>query len=112
MADVATNATRTSLSMRQPGATRDPVLVALLVAAILLCAAKPILPDFLVRLPETWIPPLAEWLDAFFDVITGDMQHGRFGLIYITRWFAEGPLDFLLGVTANLLESDACQEVC
>ncbi|WP_420557116.1 ABC transporter permease [Roseovarius sp.] len=104
MADVATNATRTSLSMRQPGATRDPVLVALLLVAIILCAAKPILPDFLVRLPEAWIPPLAAWLDAFFDLITGDMQTGRFGLIYITRWFAEGPLDFLLGVTANLLE--------
>ncbi|MEO0894302.1 MAG: ABC transporter permease subunit [Pseudomonadota bacterium] len=83
---------------------RDAVLWSLLATALLLCAAKPFLPDFLIRLPEAWIPPAAQWLDAFFDVVKGDREEGRFGLIYITRWFAEGPLEFMLGVTANLLE--------
>jgi glycine betaine/proline transport system permease protein len=32
------------------------------------------------------------------------MDAGRWGLIYVTRWFADGPLEFLLGVTANILE--------
>ncbi len=99
MADVA--ATQVT---RPRGQTRDPVLWALLMSALVICAAKPILPDFMVRLPEAWIPPTADWLDAFFDVIKGDREEGRFGLIYITRWFAEGPLEFMLGVTANLLE--------
>jgi glycine betaine/proline transport system permease protein len=82
----------------------DPVLKALLGLALLLCVAKPFLPDFLVRLPEAWIPPLAIWLDAFFEFVKGDIQTGRPGLIHVTRWFAEGPLEFMLGVTANLLE--------
>lgn len=99
MADLAA-----SHVIQRQGQTRDPVLWTLLISALVLCAAKPILPDFLIRLPEAWIPPLAHWLDVFFDVIKGDKEEGRFGLIYITRWFAEGPLEFMLGVTANLLE--------
>ncbi|WP_136439656.1 ABC transporter permease [Pacificoceanicola onchidii] len=82
----------------------DPVIIALLGLAALLCFAKPILPDFLIRVPEAWVPPLANWLDTFFEFIKGDLDTGRPGLIHLTRWFAEGPLAFLLGVTANLLE--------
>ncbi|MEL6736891.1 MAG: glycine/betaine ABC transporter permease, partial [Pseudomonadota bacterium] len=63
-----------------------------------------ILPGWLHRLPEAIIPDFAIWLDAFFNFIKGDMEEGRFGLIYITRWFAEGPLEFMLNTTANLLE--------
>lgn len=63
-----------------------------------------LLPVWLHRLPETWVPPFATWLDAFFNFIKGDQEAGRFGLIYITRWFAEGPLEFMLNTTANLLE--------
>jgi glycine betaine/proline transport system permease protein len=83
---------------------RDVVLQILLAAALILTAAKPVLPEFLIRLPEAWIPPFALWLDAFFEFIKGDVESGRWGLVHITRWFAEGPLDFMLGVTANLLE--------
>ena len=84
--------------------TYDPVLVTLLASALVLCLARPVLPEFLIRVPEAWVPPLASWLDVFFNAIKGDLQTGRPGLIYVTRWFAEGPLDFMLGVTANLLE--------
>ncbi|WP_371225721.1 ABC transporter permease [Roseovarius sp. 2305UL8-3] len=99
MADVAT-----PLATSPKGSERDVVLQVLLVAALVLTAAKPILPDFLVRLPESWIPPFAIWLDAFFEFIKGDMETGRWGLIYLTRWFTEGPLSFGLGLTANVLE--------
>lgn len=63
-----------------------------------------LLPSWLNRPPEWMIPPYAEWLDAMFDFIKGDMEAGRPGVIYVTRWFAEGPLEFLLNSTANLLE--------
>jgi len=99
MADVAT-----PLATRSGRSERDVVLQALLIAALVLTAAKPFLPEFLVRLPEAWIPPFAVWLDAIFEFIKGDMETGRWGLIYITRWFTEGPLSFGLGVTANILE--------
>ena len=99
MADVAAN---TPLGRERPA--RDAVLWSLIGTALLLCAVKPVLPDFMIRLPEAWIPPTADILDAIFDFIKGDREEGRFGLIYITRWFAEGPLEFMLGLTANLLE--------
>ncbi|MEO0774455.1 MAG: glycine/betaine ABC transporter permease, partial [Pseudomonadota bacterium] len=99
MADLAA-----STPLRRERPAKDMVLWSLLITALALCAAKPILPDFLIRLPEAWIPPTADILDRFFDFIKGDREEGRFGLIYITRWFAEGPLEFMLGLTANLLE--------
>ena len=95
MADVAF-----SRPSRPVGAVQDRVLQVLLGAALLLCAAKPVLPDLLIRLPEAWIPPLADWLDYFFNIIVIDTLR----INALTRWFAEGPLEFLLGVTANLLE--------
>lgn len=99
MADVTT-----SPGARDTRGNSDRVLQILLAAALILIAAKPILPEFLVRVPEAWIPPTSDWLDSFFEFIKGDPRTGRFGLMVITRWFAEGPLAFLLGVAANLLE--------
>ncbi len=90
--------------VRHHSERRDNVLWGLILLAVLLTAARPLLPDFLIRLPESWIPPSEEWLDRFFEFIKGDPETGRFGLMVITRWFAEGPLEFLLGVTGNLLE--------
>lgn len=72
----------------------------LLAAAVVLTCAKPVLPDFLVRLPESWVPPLADWLDCFFNVIVIE----KLRIAVLTRWVAEGPLEFLLNTTANLLE--------
>ena len=80
--------------------SRGQVLLAVLGAAAILCLLKAlgVLPGWLNRLPEGWIPPTATWLDAAFDFIQND-----FGLIYLTRFIAEGPLEFLLDATANLL---------
>ncbi|MEL7116765.1 MAG: ABC transporter permease subunit [Pseudomonadota bacterium] len=80
---------------------RVPVLWVILGAAAILMLAKAVglLPEWLNRLPETAIPPTAEVLDVVFAFVQNDL-----GLIYVTRWFAEGPLEFLLNTTANLLE--------
>ena len=79
---------------------RDPVLLALLGAAIVLMLvhALGILPHWLHRVPEALIPPTAQVLDVVFDFVQNDL-----GLIYVTRFIAEGPLEFLLDATANLL---------
>lgn len=86
--------------------TRKQVALAMVLIAVVLTVAQylGLLPSWLHRLPETVIPPFATWLDALFNFVRGDMESGRFGLIYITRWFAEGPLEFMLDATANLLE--------
>ncbi len=69
----------------------------LLLAAVALMLARPILPDAMVRLPEWAIPPLAPMLDALFNFIKDDL-----GLIHLTR-FLTGQLEVLLDATANLL---------
>ena len=81
-------------------AKRDPVLIGLLAAAFVLMAAYAlgILPTWLYRVPEEWIPPTAEMLDVVFAFVQNDL-----GLIHLTRFIAEGPLEFLLDATANLL---------
>ena len=78
-----------------------PMLKLLLGLAVAIAALKAlgILPAFLDRLPESWIPPTAQWLDVTFDFVQNDL-----GLIYVTRWFAEVPLQFMLDTMANLLE--------
>jgi len=76
------------------------------VAAGLVCTAigltvlhyAGLLPAWLHRLPESWIPPFAEWLDVIFNFVRTDL-----GLEKLTRWFAEGPLQSMLDTTANLL---------
>lgn len=81
--------------------TQRVVLWSLLGTAVFfaLCKAIGVLPEFLNRLPESWIPPTAGWLDVAFAFVQNDL-----GLIHITRWFAEGPLQFMLDTMANLLE--------
>ncbi len=34
-----------------------------------------LLPSFLNRLPETWMPPFAIWLDAAFNFVRADIGH-------------------------------------
>ncbi len=79
---------------------RNRVLWAMLGTALLLmlCRALGILPEWLIRLPEWAIPPSDIWLDAAFSFVQNDL-----GLIHVTRFVAEGPLEFLLDATANLL---------
>ncbi|KGL02769.1 proline/glycine betaine ABC transporter permease [Thalassobacter sp. 16PALIMAR09] len=57
-----------------------------------------VLPAWLHRVPEAWVPPFAPWLDAAFIFVREDL-----GLQVLTRWFAEGPLQFMLDTAANLL---------
>ena len=72
----------------------------LLLAAVVLTCARPILPEPLIRVPETWVPPFAVWLDYLFNVVVIE----KLRIAVLTRWIAEGPLEFLLNATANLLE--------
>jgi glycine betaine/proline transport system permease protein len=57
-----------------------------------------LLPAFLHRLPEGWVPPFAVWLDSGFNFLRYTL-----GLETLTRWFAEGPLQFMLDTSANIL---------
>ncbi len=82
------------------GLSSTRVAQILLVAAVLLAAARPALPEFMIRVPEAWIPPFAQWLDYFFNVIVIE----KLKIAVLTRWFAEGPLEFMLNTMANLLE--------
>ena len=66
--------------------------------ALILGRAFGILPEWLIRLPEWMIPPTAEVLDVVFSFIQNDL-----GLTTLTRAIAEGPLEFMLDATANLL---------
>ena len=66
-------------------------------AALLFAAAKPILPDGLIRLPEWALLPWQEWMQSLFDFIREDI-----GLIYVTRGIASG-LEVLLDATGNIL---------
>ena len=80
------------------------VAIVLFAAAILFAVVNGVLPALGMRLPEgQGLYPWADWLDGLFNFIKGDMEAGRFGLVYITRWITEGPLEFLLDTTANLL---------
>lgn len=94
--------TTANISSEAAGLSRQTlVLRAFLGTALVMILLKAlgILPAFLDRLPESWIPPTAQWLDVAFAFVQNDL-----GLIYVTRWFAEGPLQFMLDTMANLLE--------
>ena len=80
---------------------RTRILWGLVAVAFVIAILKAlgVLPAWLDRLPESWIPPTAAVLDRVFDFVQNDL-----GLIYLTRWFAEGPLQFMLDTMANLLE--------
>ncbi|MCY4334206.1 MAG: ABC transporter permease subunit [Litoreibacter sp.] len=96
MAVLSTNALANSGTQ----VTATKVALWLACAAVLLTALQyaGLLPAWLHRLPEAWIPPFAVWLDAAFNFVRTDL-----GLEKLTRWFAEGPLQFMLDTTANLL---------
>ena len=85
--------------MREAGTGPDRVLLTLLAAAlaIVLAYAVGVLPSWMHRLPENWIPPTAEVLDAVFAFVQNDL-----GLIHVTRAIAGG-LEYILDATANLL---------
>ncbi len=77
--------------------TSRMVIFGLLALAIAMTLLKPWLPDWMVRIPESWVLPWAAWLDAGFSWLQNDL-----GLIHVTRTIA-GWLGFLIDATANVL---------
>ena len=75
----------------------EPIVLVFLAIATVLTLLTPFLPAWLVRLPDWMIPNTAVWLDAGFSVIREDLK-----LEKLTRAIAEGPLEFMLDLTANL----------
>lgn len=77
--------------------SKTHVVLTLFALAVVLMFAKPLLPEWLIRVPEWMILPWDQWLQAMFDFIREDL-----GLIYLTRSIASG-LEFVLDATANML---------
>ena len=69
----------------------------LIAIALALSIGKLWLPDWLVRLPEALVLPLAHWFNAIFNFVKDDL-----GLIHVTRAMSGG-IEWVLDVTANLL---------
>lgn len=88
---------QTDIAVTGARQTKFRVAQVLLLAAVALAVARPILPEFLIRVPEWAVLPYDVWLQALFDFIKDDL-----GLIYVTRGIAAG-LEYLLDLTANLL---------
>ncbi|WP_420863897.1 ABC transporter permease [Algirhabdus cladophorae] len=77
--------------------TRQATIWGLLALAVALIVLKPWLPEWMVRVPESWVLPWADWLDAGFAWLQNDL-----GLIHVTRTIA-GWLGFLIDAMANVL---------
>ena len=84
-------------TFERTGLSKTAIVWALFGIAVLLAALKPVLPDWLVRVPEALVLPWDVWFQALFDFIKDDL-----GLIYLTRAISSG-LEYLLDTTANLL---------
>ncbi len=76
---------------------RGRVALALLMAALALVVLRNLLPDPLIRLPQTLILPFADWINAVFAFARDDL-----GLMRVTRAFSD-MVEVCLDVTANLL---------
>ena len=81
------------------GWTRAHAALGLFILAVALSALQylGLLPGFLHRVPEPWVPNFAGWLDAVFNFVKDDL-----GLLTLTRMLTEW-LQWVLDVTANLL---------
>ncbi len=84
---------------REPLSSTNLACLAIFVAlSLCLLRAFDLLPAMLVRVPEEMIPPFADYLDKVFNFFRYTLK-----LEILTRAIAEGPLEFLLDTTANLL---------
>lgn len=86
-----------TLSLTRPSWDGRHIAAILLIAAVAVAVARPILPDALVRLPESFVLPFADWINAVFAFARDDL-----GLMAFTRAFSD-VVEFCLDVTANLL---------
>jgi glycine betaine/proline transport system permease protein len=91
MANVTTNTAAEALS-------KKPFIVGLLIFAFGLTVVQyaGLLPEWLHRVPEQYIPPLAVWLDVIFNFIKDDLH-----LIDLTRYLT-GTLEWMINVTSNI----------
>ena len=89
--------TTNPVNSSSPTFSRNQIAIGLLVAAFALMLFRPFLPEWIIRVPESAIPPWDIWLDTIFNFIKDDL-----GVIYLTRAISAG-LEALLDVTANLL---------
>lgn len=87
----------TNVPMQTKGLRNIQVVQILFACAVLLAVARPILPEFLIRVPDWAVLHYDIWLQVAFDFIKDDL-----GLIYVTRAIS-GRLEWLLDVTGNLL---------
>ncbi len=76
---------------------RPSGVILLLCLALAAALLKPVLPAFLIRVPEWAVLPYDQWMQWLFDFIKDDL-----GLIHVTRTISAG-LEWLLDITANLL---------
>jgi glycine betaine/proline transport system permease protein len=85
-------------SPKAGGMSKNQIVIwGLLALAVALTLLKPWLPDWMVRIPESWVLPWVAWLDAGFSWLQNDL-----GLIHVTRTIA-GWLGFLIDASANVL---------
>ena len=73
--------------------TNTGIAMLLLFVAVGFLLSREILPAWLIRIPEEFIPPLAVWLDLIFNFIKDDLH-----LIDLTRAISGG-LEVLLDIT-------------
>ena len=93
--------TKTNIDNKKSESSSSTYLAGLAIfLALSLCClrALDLLPAVLMRVPETMIPPFADWLDKVFNFFRYTLK-----MEVLTRAIAEGPLEFLLDTTANLL---------
>jgi len=75
-----------------------PIIFASLALILTIVQHIGLLPSWLHRVPESWVLPYAQWLDVAFNFVRIDL-----GLETFTRFIAEGPLQFILDMSANIL---------
>ena len=82
-----------------PPLTRKTIVSGLFIFAAVLTIAQylGVLPEWLHRLPERFVPPLERWLDATFNFIKDDLH-----LLDLTR-FLTGGLQWLIDASSNIL---------
>ncbi len=97
MNTVTTAAPPNAARLRGAWPNRRQAALALALLALGLALLRPILPEWLLRVPPAMILPWDVWLQAAFDFIREDL-----GLIHLTRGLTAG-LEVILDATANLL---------
>ncbi|MGH1481687.1 MAG: ABC transporter permease [Geminicoccales bacterium] len=97
MSTIITSAPTDIARLNGTGLNRRQVALALVILALTLALLRPVLPEWLLRVPSSMILPWDVWLQATFDFIREDL-----GLIHLTRGLT-AVLEVLLDATANLL---------